>query len=87
MIDLDVLKATKKLIKYTLLQGPKSIADLSNFAEKLHVDDFKITRREDYYLEFDDDECPDPKKLTEDSTEQTDEGKSDISSLKYQIRK
>ncbi|OQR87016.1 hypothetical protein ACHHYP_09633 [Achlya hypogyna] len=84
----DVLKATKKLVRYALAQGPRSLAEFTAFTEQIHVDDFKITRREEYYADVDDGECPDPHRVTEDDSPLGPrEPKSDISSLSFAIHK
>ncbi|KDO21547.1 hypothetical protein SPRG_21281 [Saprolegnia parasitica CBS 223.65] len=82
----DVLKATKKLVRYALAQGPTSLAELTAFTETIHVDDFKITRRQEYYDDVDDGECPDPHRITEDDGVPVTKV-HDIASLQYELHK
>ncbi|EQC28792.1 hypothetical protein SDRG_13474 [Saprolegnia diclina VS20] len=82
----DVLKATKKLVRYALAQGPTSLAEVTAFTESIHVDDFKITRREEYYDDVDDGECPDPHRITEDDRMPV-ATTLDIASLQYELHK
>ncbi|ETV94594.1 hypothetical protein H310_11857 [Aphanomyces invadans] len=62
----DVLNATKKLVRYALAQSPMlSLADFAATVHAIHVDEFKITRRHEYFEDQEDLECPDPHHVLE----------------------
>ncbi|OQS04244.1 hypothetical protein THRCLA_03514 [Thraustotheca clavata] len=82
----DVLKATKRLVRYALAQGPTNLTEFAAFTEKVHVDDFKITKRTEYYQDYEDGECPDPRRVTEDDFAY-ENSTDDIASLHYDLKK
>ncbi|CAK4497925.1 unnamed protein product [Aphanomyces euteiches] len=76
----EVLHSTKTLIRYVLAQGPKNMDEFVSIADQIHVDDFKLTRRQDYFEDEQDLECPDPHRQLEE------DGKAEgITALKYKI--
>ncbi|KAF0696091.1 Aste57867_13129 [Aphanomyces stellatus] len=81
----DVLAATKTLLRYVLAQGPATAADVTRIVDGVRVDDFKITRREEYFQDEEDLECPDPHHLLDDDDE-TGAVSHGIAALKYTLQ-